>query len=104
MNTIKMEFDTPIELGYYNSTIELEIIYISAGIVNILQAGRPPDMNITNVIEENYTAIVDAVISEQTRLAWEIREKAWDIPEKKPYSEIEYFITNMNDVQREIGG
>jgi len=94
MNTLIMKFDT-----YWDTTIKLEIRYIPAGIVNILYNGKPPYLDIIKIIEKNYTDIVNAVIAEQTGLAWELREK-----ETKPYHEIEYFLNNMNKIQREIGG
>jgi len=104
MNTLIMEFNICWDDTGWNETIELEINYIPAGIVNILYNGKSPDKDIIKIIEKNYTKIVNAVIAEQTRLAWELREKAWDIPEKKPYHEIEYFLSSMDDIQRQIGG
>lgn len=79
MNIIKIRLDTPIELGYWDDIIELEIHYIPAGIVNILVGGKVPDLDIIEVIKENYAEIVDKVIAEQTQIAWETQEKAWDM-------------------------
>lgn len=104
MNTLVMKFNLCWDDTGWNETIELEINYIPAGIVNILYEGKAPNLEMIKIINENYTDIVNAVIAEQTRLAWELREKAWDTPEKKPYHEIEEFITNTNKIQRQIGG
>jgi len=78
MKTLKMRFYTPIELDYWDDTIELEVYYLPAGIVNILHEGKAPDLDVVEVIKENYAKIVDKVIAEQTRILWETREKAWD--------------------------
>jgi len=78
MKSIKMSFSTPIELEYKDNTVELTIYYLPAGIVNILHEGKAPDLDVVEVIKENYAKIVDKVIAEQTRILWETREKAWD--------------------------
>ncbi|MDO9592993.1 MAG: hypothetical protein Q7I98_07375 [Erysipelotrichaceae bacterium] len=67
--------DVPIEYGYWNDIIELEIHCIPAGIVNILYKGKVPTLDVVEIIKENYAKIVDKVIEEQTRILWETREK-----------------------------
>jgi len=95
MKSIKMSFSTPIELEYKDNTVELTIYYLPAGIVNVLVNGKVPDMDIVEIIKENYSDIIGAVIADQERIAYGIREK-------ETYNDIEAFLNGMNAIQRQI--
>ena len=97
MKSIKMSFSTPIELEYKDNTVELTIYYLPGGIVNILCGHEVPDCHIDQIIKENYSDIIGAVIADQERIACGIREK-----ETMPYNDLEAFLNGMNAIQRQI--